>query len=173
LIGHCPAIEPLETFSGICDAGELGRFGGLAKVLANREPARLMEGTLCIQIRPMKWDVDLYPILQFDYKITPGAPWGVAVNLYPRPDLPATWLFLCTTPGHDTHGIANVQAGELVNDGQWHIATLDMRLLRRYDPAFKSPSRIRFRNTGDKYMITGAAMSDAQAWLDNLVIRGE
>jgi len=163
----------LTTIAAPASAGDLGRFGGLAKVLADREPARPMEGSLCIQIRPMKWDVDLYPILQFDYKITPGAPWGVAVNLYPRPDLPATWLFLCTTPGHDTHGIANVQASELVNDGQWHTATLDMRLLRRYDPAFKSPSRIRFRNTGDKYMNKGAAMSDAQAWLDNLVIRGE
>lgn len=163
----------LTAIAAPASSGELGRFGGLAKVLADREPARPMEGSLCIQIRPMKWDIDLYPILQFDYKITPGAPWGVAVNLYPRPDLRGTWVFLCTTPDHDTHGITNVQAGELVNDGQWHTATLDMRLLRRFDPAFKSPSRIRFRNTGDKYMHKGAAMSDAQAWLDNVVIRGE
>ncbi|MDD4538550.1 MAG: carbohydrate binding domain-containing protein [Lentisphaeria bacterium] len=163
----------LTAIAAPASAGELGRFGGLAKVLADREPARPMEGSLCIQIRPMKWDVDLYPILQFDYKITPGAPWGVAVNLFPRPDLSATWLFLCTTPGHDTHGIANAQAGELVNDGQWHTAILDMRLLRRCDPAFKSPSRIRFRNTGDQYMYKGAAMSNAQAWIDNVVIRAE
>jgi hypothetical protein len=163
----------LTAIAAPAAAGDLGRFGGLAKVLADREPARPMEGSLCIQIRPMKWDVDLYPMLKFDYKITPGAPWGVAVNLYPRPDLNGTWLFLCTTPGLDTHGIGNAEAGELINDGQWHSAALDMRALRRLDPTFKSPSRVRFCNTGDKYMRKGAAMSDAQVWLDNVIISEE
>ncbi len=84
------------------------------------------------QIAPGEWDIDRYPIVRFDYRIPHGVP--VTVNLTPfdAPDRPSSFIIAATE--NQAARITVPDGYTLVDDGEWHTLTMDVREVREVYP---------------------------------------
>ncbi|MFP3903697.1 MAG: PKD domain-containing protein, partial [Armatimonadota bacterium] len=84
------------------------------------------------QIAPGAWNIDVYPLVCFSYRIPEGVPVALELNTFGGPDQPGGFT-LGGTPAragrHDDLGTYT-----LVDDGQWHDITIDVRQARQAHP---------------------------------------
>ena len=84
------------------------------------------------QIAPGAWDIDVYPLVSFSYRIPEGVPIGIELNTFGGPDQPAGF----TLGGTPARGERDDDLGTytLIDDGQWHEITIDVRAVREAHP---------------------------------------
>ena len=84
------------------------------------------------QCAPGAWDIDRYPLVRFAYRIPEGVPVGIEIRQFPAPERPAGFTLGGTatraTRAPDVDGYA------LIDDGQWHEITVDVRRAREVYP---------------------------------------
>ncbi len=81
---------------------------------------------------PGAWDIHLYPILRFDYRIPEGVPIALEVTTFQAPERPNGF----TLGGTDTRSTRyeDLAAYRLIDDGQWHTAEIDVRRVHDVHP---------------------------------------
>ncbi len=84
------------------------------------------------QIAPGAWDIDRYPIVRFDYRIPEGVPVAIEVTPFSAPGVPGNFI-LGGTENRATRGEV-LDAYPLIDDGQWHTITIDVRAVREAHP---------------------------------------
>ncbi len=84
------------------------------------------------QIAPGAWDIDRYPIVRFDYRIPEGVPVAIEVTPFAAPERPGGFI-LGGTESRPTRGEV-LDVYPLIDDGQWHTITIDVRDAREAYP---------------------------------------
>ncbi|MGI5820002.1 MAG: PKD domain-containing protein [Armatimonadota bacterium] len=84
------------------------------------------------QIAPGAWDIDRYPIVRFDYRIPAGVPVAIEVTPFGAPGRPGGFILGGTETRATRH--EDLDAYPLIDDGQWHTITLDVRRVREVYP---------------------------------------
>ncbi|MGI5817299.1 MAG: PKD domain-containing protein [Armatimonadota bacterium] len=84
------------------------------------------------QIAPGAWEIDVYPLVRFAYRIPEGVPIAIEVNTFGGPDQPAGF----TLGGTDARPERDNDLGtyRLIDDGRWHEITIDVRAAREAFP---------------------------------------
>ncbi|HHW09303.1 MAG TPA: hypothetical protein GXX29_04960 [Firmicutes bacterium] len=121
---------------------------GILRILA---PAG-SDAVLPAWAHPVNWDVDQYPFLRFRYRIYPGTPLGLYLKTF------YTWdPYRVIGPGHVLAiGTAASRPAEpalgpvLLDDGEWHDITIDVRLVRERFPELQVLEGMRFMATDAK-----------------------
>ena len=85
------------------------------------------------QVAPGAWDIDDYPLVRFSYRITEGTPVAVVVEPFTAPDVPRGFV-LGGTETRTNEPYVNLDAYTLVDDGNWHEITMDVRRVREAHP---------------------------------------
>ncbi|MGE4565061.1 MAG: hypothetical protein AB7F32_09325 [Victivallaceae bacterium] len=120
---------------------------------------------LSTYISPMRWNIDRFPMVTFSYRIPKGVPVGVC--LYPNSATGANAgeaLYMGGSPALNPGTIRNLDRCKLIDDDQWHTATIDVRAIREAYPEVNYLSRIRFFTAGNN------GKAGDRYWLDDLVI---
>lgn len=88
--------------------------------------------TTAAQIAPGTWNIDDYPYVRFSYRIPEGVPVGIELNTFGGPDQPAGYMLggTATRPSRAD----DLGAYTLIDDGQWHEITIDVRAVREAHP---------------------------------------
>ncbi len=84
------------------------------------------------QVAPGAWDVDRYPFVRFDYRIPRGVPVTVEVTTFSVPGRPDGFILAATE--NQMSRVSDLDGYALVDDGQWHTLTMDVRRVRQVDP---------------------------------------
>ncbi|MGD9496880.1 MAG: right-handed parallel beta-helix repeat-containing protein [Armatimonadota bacterium] len=84
------------------------------------------------QCAPGAWDIDRYPLIRFAYRIPPGVPVGIEVRQFPAPDRAGIFTLGGTITRE--RRAPDLDACTLIDDGQWHEITVDVRTARQADP---------------------------------------
>lgn len=92
--------------------------------------------TLAALLQPPWWDIDRYPLVRFAYRIPPGTPVGVRLDAFPTEARGYGAMYAGGTAGRSKNG-NDVGKVTLVDDDQWHEATVDVRVIREVYPEVK------------------------------------
>jgi len=84
---------------------------------------------------PGVWDIDRYPLVRFSYRIPEGVPVAVEIWQFAAPDRPTGFTF-GGTANRSTRA-PDVEACTLIDDGQWHEVTIDVRKAREIYPELR------------------------------------
>ena len=172
-------MEPREDKQGHCMTVVATPMTGMeinikgfriAVVQASRAEDKPVNGDLRIQFEPPQWELDVYPYLEFDYRLKPGTPWGVALDVFPTKNTKYTRVYLGGTENLVTGPAPNLKKFTMIADGKWHHLRVDVRAIREVLPDLRRTERLSFRCGNEKNLQHGTARSSAQAWLDNVRI---
>ncbi len=94
-------------------------------------------------IAPGIWEIDAYPIIRFAYRIPEGVPVALCVEQFQDAPGPRGWV-LGGTDAHNTGGYEQAEGPRLIDDDQWHVATVDLRAIRAVTPEAKYLRRFMF-----------------------------
>ena len=83
--------------------------------------ATAAEACLSIDVSPANWQLTQGPSMTFSYRIPAGVPVGLMVFVTGQ-----GWLFLGGSPAANSGAFPSISAPNLVDDDQWHIATIDL-----------------------------------------------
>jgi len=119
--------------------------------------------TMSCHMRPRWWDIDRFPIVKFAYRIPPGVPVGVCVNAFRSTKVGRGSVCIGGSPACEAGGTPNLKQLSLEDDGQWHEAEFDARLIRRIFPDVKLLQTFRF------YTNANGKKGD-EFWFDNFRI---
>ncbi len=151
------ALCRLGNSTGTLDLENPAASGkGSLRIFARAEAAEKGAPMTCI-ISPFGWVIDRFPMVRFSYRIPPGVPVGVAVNL-PVVDGQSSLIYLGGSGALATGKAPNAKVIELIDDGNWHQAELDVRSVRKIAPDARRIMRFRFATDnngkpGDQYWI--------------------
>ena len=84
------------------------------------------------QIAPGAWDIDRYPFVRFDYRIPEGVPVAIELTPFGGPDRPGAFTMGGTA--NRPERATDLDAYALIDDGQWHTITMDVRRVREAYP---------------------------------------
>ncbi len=134
---------------------------GSLRIFARAEAAEKGAPMTCI-ISPFGWLIDRFPVVRFSYRIPPGVPVGIAVNL-PVVDGQSSLIYLGGSNALAIGNLPNAKVIKLIDDGKWHQAKLDVRSVRKIVPGARRIMRFRVATDnngkpGDQY------------WIDNFKI---
>jgi hypothetical protein len=117
---------------------------------------------LAINAKMHVWNIDQYPYVSFSYRIPKGTPVGVWINAWPTADK-MEGICVGGSAGNSAGRFPNVNALKLVDDGQWHTAVFDARVVRKAAPDFKLAYAFEFT--------TFAKVTEGQKfWFDDFAI---
>jgi hypothetical protein len=85
------------------------------------------------QVAPGVWELDRYPIVRLQYRIPEGVPVALIVEPFPAEEMPSGWL-LAGTEAHRAGGYVDAGMQRLIDDGNWHEVTVDLRAIREVAP---------------------------------------
>lgn len=104
------------------------------------------DSTLSTHLSPAWWEIDRYPILEFAYKIPAGVPVGVTLYCDSRSATPGPGsIFIAGSPALQLPaGYVDLRQLELIADGQWHRASIDLTKLRQAMPKVRYIYKLRF-----------------------------
>jgi len=121
---------------------------------------------LAVSIRPPHWDLDVYPIMKFDYRVSPGVQWNMIAFPFYTPDRKYWWVTLGSTDNDREDWMPNLKLFRLVNDGKWHTLEVDLRQTRKFFPGVRAFRRIDW-GTPITQKFGGTAAPGSRAWIDN------
>lgn len=82
------------------------------------------------RLYPGEWNIDEYPYIHFAYRIPEGTPVGLAIRLYQQEGLDELITLIGGTESRESGSYPDTGEYTLVDDGQWHEITLDVRSVR-------------------------------------------
>ena len=91
---------------------------------------------LTTRVRLKHWDIDKYPFIRFSYRIPEEVPVGIWLGTWESKKYPN----LVCVGGSSTNSNGSlplVRSIQLIDDGQWHEAELDARVIREIIPDLK------------------------------------
>lgn len=95
------------------------------------------------QIAPGVWDIDAYPLVRFSYRIPRGVPIAIEVNTFRGSKQPGGFILGGTDARPERKdGLGTYR---LVDDGQWHDITIDVRAARKACPELTHLHQFRLR----------------------------
>lgn len=119
--------------------------------------------TMSCHMRPRWWDIDRFPIVKFSYRIPQGVPVGVCVDAFRSTKVGRGAVCIGGSPACKSGGVPNLKQLSLKDDGQWHEAEFDVRLIREIFPNVKLVQTFRF------YTNANGKKGD-EFWFDNVRI---
>lgn len=121
--------------------------------------------TLSTHLSPAWWEIDRFPLVSFSYRIPKGVPVGVCFFGESRATVPGPKsIFLAGSPALKTGAWSYHPAYALIDDGEWHAITIDVRKAREVAPGLKNIYLLRFWAAGPN-----GKPGDCY-WLDDVVI---
>ncbi len=84
-------------------------------------------------VAPGVWEIDRYPTIRFSYRIPPGVPVAICVEPFEGVPGPRGWV-LGGTDARIVGDYVEVSGPRLIDDDQWHEATVDLRAIREATP---------------------------------------
>lgn len=94
-------------------------------------------------IAPGIWEIDAYPIIRFAYRIPEGVPVALCVEQFDGAPGPRGWV-LGGTDARNAADYTEVEGPRLIDDDQWHEATVDLRAIRDATPEARYLRRFMF-----------------------------
>ena len=138
------SVSPFVTRTGIASVdGTTSASGGSSLRVLNPT----VGGTMQVDLRPpanQTFDIGRYPILAFDYRVPPSVQIDLAL-------LKGTRLYHARFTDRDAYTKRYTRVGEVIADGQWHHAELNLRrVLDGYDycPNAHLVNQVRFGDWG-------------------------
>lgn len=122
--------------------------------------------SLSCHVRPRWWDVDRFPIVRFAYRIPEGVPVGVWVHAFRSSTVGRGMVCIGGSPDRKSGNYSDLNRLDLVDDGRWHEAEFDARLVREVFPNVKLLQTFRF------YTIENGKKGD-EFWFDDFCILPE
>ncbi|MCP4593778.1 MAG: hypothetical protein GY842_23850 [bacterium] len=114
-------------------------------------------------ICPRWWDLARFPTVKFSYRIPKGVPVGVWVHVFRSALVGSGRVCLGGTANRKTGRERDLGRVRLVDDGQWHEATIDVRLVHKVFPHVRLLQRFRFSTERN-------ARAGQRFWLDDFRI---
>ena len=99
-------------------------------------------------ISPANWDVTKYPYVKFFYRIPKDVPVGLTVRFFTKADRPSR-IYLGGSPAYHAGKFPKLDAYSLVDDGQWHELTVDLRKALQFAPDTVIIKDFGFRTEGN------------------------
>jgi hypothetical protein len=121
--------------------------------------------TLSCLLQPPWWDLDRCPFVRFAYRIPPGVPVGIRLDAM-QSEQRGSVVYVGGTPTRSNGGNKDLDRVKLVDDDQWHEATVDVRWLREVYPDVKLLRTFWFYTNAN-------ATKGQQFWFDDFRIEGE
>ncbi|MHB8994424.1 MAG: right-handed parallel beta-helix repeat-containing protein [Armatimonadota bacterium] len=118
--------------------------------------------TLSALLQPPWWDIDRYPIVRFAYRIPPGVPVGVRLDAFPTEKRGYGAMYVGGSAGRSKNA-NDLGKVILIDDDQWHEATVDVRLIREVYPEVKLLRTFYFYTNGN-------GKKGQQFWFDDFRI---
>ena len=100
--------------------------------------------TMSCHLRPRWWDIDRFPIVRFAYRVPEGVPVGVWVHAFRSTKVGRGMVCIGGSPARDSGHYSDLKRLDLVDDGRWHEAVFDARLVREVFPDVKLLQTFRF-----------------------------
>jgi len=121
------------------------------------------------EMMPPLWEIDRFPVVRFAYRIPPDTPLGLWLNCFEterdgkkRVCVGGTRTRESGTPRQDGKP-RDLALVNLIDDGRWHTATVDARLIRRAYPEVTHLKSFHFCTERN-------AKREQEYWLDDFVI---
>ncbi|NQT16492.1 MAG: hypothetical protein HQ582_27280, partial [Planctomycetes bacterium] len=124
------------------------------------------KASLSCHVRPRWWDVDRFPIVRFAYRIPEGVPVGVWVHAFRSSTVGRGMVCIGGSAERKSGNYSDLKRLELVDDGRWHEAEFDARLVREVFPNVKLLQTFRF------YTMENGKKGD-EFWFDDFRILPE
>ena len=99
---------------------------------------------LSCALAPGEWDIDAYPFIRFAYRIPSGVPLGIWLQPFPMIEYGDGVVIVGGTPSRESGPYPDTGTHCLVDDGEWHEATVDARDIRTQHPKVTHLRRFRF-----------------------------
>jgi hypothetical protein len=93
------------------------------------------KSTLSCLLQPPWWDLDRFPVVRFRYRIPPGVPVGIRLDAM-QSEQRGHAMYVGGSPARKTSG-SDLDRVKLLDDDQWHEATVDVRWIREVYPEVK------------------------------------
>lgn len=122
--------------------------------------------SMSCHVRPRWWDIDRFPVVRFAYRIPEGVPVGVWVHAFRSSTVGRGMVCFGGSPACKSGNYADLGRLKLVDDGRWHEAEFDARLVREVFPNVKLLQTFRF------YTIENGKKGD-EFWFDHFRILPE
>jgi hypothetical protein len=119
--------------------------------------------TMSCHMRPRWWDIDRFPVVKFAYRIPQGVPVGVCIHAFRSTKVGRGAVCIGGSPACEAGGAPDLKQLSLKDDGQWHEAAFDARLIRKVFPNVKLIQTFRF------YTNANGKKGD-EFWFDNFRI---
>jgi hypothetical protein len=94
------------------------------------------KSTLSCLLQPPWWEVDRFPMVRFAYRIPPGVPVGIRLDTM-QSERRGSVMYVGGSPTRNNGGNKDLDRVKLVDDDQWHEATVDVRWIREVYPEVK------------------------------------
>jgi len=110
------------------------------------------KASLSVLLEPPLWDIDRFPYVTFSYRIPPGVPVGLWLQVMPTEQRGWGMVVVGGSPARNSGSLRDLKRWELTADDQWHRVTLDVRAVREVYPEVKLLKTFYFRtsNNGTK-----------------------
>ncbi len=89
--------------------------------------------SLACNVKLRSWAIDRYPQVRFSYRIPSGVPVGVWLDAWPS-DGRSERTCLGGSPAHSSGSRPDLAVCKLLDDGKWHVAEIDARVVRQVAP---------------------------------------
>jgi hypothetical protein len=109
------------------------------RVYAERDGA-----SLSCHLRPRWWDIDRFPTVRFAYRVPDGVPVGVWLHAFKSTSVGRGMVCVGGSPARDSSYYSDLKRLDLVDDGRWHEAEFDARVVREVFPDVKLLQTFRF-----------------------------
>jgi hypothetical protein len=156
--------------------GGAGNSKACWKVIAEKNGygKNIPGSVLATHICPARWFIDRFPYVTFSYRIPKGTPVGVTIHETSKTAsasaVPAE-VALGGTKSFDPKGkwssITDLKKIKLIDDGEWHTVTVDVRAIREKFPHVKMLSRLQF------WTPAGNGKIGDHYWIDDFMILPE
>lgn len=119
-----------------------------------------------VNLKMRNWDLDVFPFMSFSYRILPGTSVGVWLVPWEGSKFNVN-ICLADTRSHFSPGHPSTCLSQLIDDGHWHNAWIDIRKLRSFVSGFNFPYAIEFgtnknNSPGQKFWIDDFVISSFQ-----------
>ena len=121
------------------------------------------QATMSCHVRPRWWDIDRFPTAKFAYRIPEGTPVGVWIDTFRSTQVGRGTVCVGGTATRNSGSYKDLKQLDLHDDGRWHEAQFDARLIRQVFRDTKLLQTFRFYTSSN-------GKKDQQFWFDNFRI---
>ncbi|MBQ4337566.1 MAG: right-handed parallel beta-helix repeat-containing protein [Lentisphaeria bacterium] len=124
------------------------KFSDRVLAVGKSDELPALPSNLSCFISPANWDVTQYPFVRFYYRIPKDVPVGLNVRFFPKAGRPER-VYLGGSPTYSHSSAPAVNAYSLIDDGQWHEITVDLRKALQFAPDTVIVKDFGFRTAGN------------------------